>query len=218
MSANSNQPKRRLRPWLAGGGALVLVAAVVLGVIYGARGSGETPDPTPTGDASTPALTGTGVDACLGGPDLTAEQLFTAQRDAPNTPEGAVSYAASFIRYVLQFPLPADIDDAASWNSDLSAEWWSDYEASMESWTGPIPFNVTTVNGAYSVQSYTPDSAVVTLSLPMVADGAISSKTFVPTVTLGQTVAGTWTVTGVDNSAAEDAAKLSNSTDFTGGC
>lgn len=217
MSTNSNRPKRRLWPWLVGGGALVLVAAIILGVIYGARGSG-TPDPTPTGNASTPAPTGTGVDACLGGPDLTAEQLFTAQRDAPHTPEGAVSYAASFVRYVLRLPLPADLDEAASWNSDLSADWWSSYEASMQSWTGPNPFSVTTVNGSYSVQSYTPESAVVTLSLPMVIDGAITSRTFVPTVTLGQTVAGNWTVTGVDNSAAEDSSKLTNSTDFTGGC
>lgn len=217
MSTNSNRPKRRLWPWLVGGGVVVLVAAIVLGVLYGARGSG-TPDPTPTGDASTPAPTGTGVDACLGGPDLTADQLFTAQRAAAHTPEGAVSYAASFIRYVLQLPLPEDLEQAASWNSDLSADWWSSYESSMESWTGPNPFSVTTVNGSYAVQNYTPDSAVVTLSLPMVVDGAITSRTFVPTVTLGQTVAGSWTVTGVDNSAAEDATKLTDSTDFTGGC
>lgn len=195
----------------------MLVVAIVLGVIYGARGSG-TPVPTLTGNASTSAPTRTGVDACLGGPDLTAEQLFTAQRDAPHTPEGAVSYAASFIRYVLQLPLPADLDEAASWNSDLSADWWSSFEASMQSWTGPNPFSVTTVNGSYSVQSYTPESATVTLSLPMVIDGAITSRTFVPTVTLSQTVAGNWTVTGVDNSAAEDSSKLTNSTDFTGGC
>lgn len=217
MSTNSNRPKRRLWPWLVGGGALVLVVAIILGVIYGARGSG-TPDPTPTDATSTPAPTGTGVDPCLGGPDLTAEQLFTAQQDAAHTPEGAVSYAASFARYVLQIPAPADADQAASWSS-LSSEWWSMWADSASTWTGPNPLSVTTINGTYRVLSYTPDEAIITMELPWVIDGAVSSsKTFVPTVTVRWMVAGNWSVVELDSSAADNPATLTDSTEFTGGC
>ncbi|MEZ3162202.1 hypothetical protein AB1K54_16940 [Microbacterium sp. BWT-B31] len=195
----------------------MLVVAIILGVIYGARGSG-TPDPTPTDNASTPAPTGTGVDACLGGPDLTAEQLFTAQQDAAHTPEGAVSYAASFARYVLQIPAPADADQAASW-SGLSSEWWSRWADSASTWSGPNPLSVTTINGTYRVQSYTPDEAIITMELPWVIDGAVSSsKTFVPTVTVRWMVAGNWSVVELDSSAADDPATLTDSTEFTGGC
>lgn len=217
MSANSNRPKRRLWPWLVGGGVLVLVVAVVLGVIYGTQSNGA-PEPSPTGNASTPAPTGAGIDACLGGPDLTADQLFTAQSDAPHTPEGAVSYAASFARYALRIPAPEDAEQAASW-SGLSSEWWSRWAESAETWTGPIPLSVTTINGSYEVQRYTPDEAVIAMDLPWVIDGAVSStKTFVPTVTVRWMVAGNWSVVEVDSSAADDAASLTDTTEFTGGC
>lgn len=198
----------------------VVVAVVVIGLsIYLiVRGGGDAA-PALTSDVETPAPTGTGVDACLGGADLTADSVFTAQQEAEQTPAGAVSYAATFARYVLQIPAPADASELASWTG-LSSEWWSRWAESAASWTGPTPLMVTTTNGGYQVQSYTRDEAIVTVELPWVVDGAISpNRTFVPTVTMQRAASGNWTITQVDSTGGVDSASsLSDRVDFVGGC
>lgn len=213
-------PRRRGLLIVAIVAVVVAVVAIGLSIYLVSRGGGDAaPTPAPTSDVETPAPTGTGVDACLGGADLTADSVFSAQQEAAQTPEGAVSYAAAFARYVLQIPAPADASELASWTG-LSSEWWSRWAESAASWTGPTPLTVTTTNGGYQVQSYTPDGAIVTVELPWVVDGAISpNRTFVPTITMQRAVSGNWTITQVDSTGGADSAtSLSDRVDFVGGC
>lgn len=211
-------PRKRLLLTVAIAAIVVAIAAVIFSVYLATRTPDATAVPAPTSDSTTPAPTGAGIDACLGGEELTANAIFTAQRDATPTPEGAVSFAAAFARYALQIPAPTDAAELASWTG-LSAEWWSRWEASAQSWSGPQPLGVTTVNGGYRIDAYSPDEAVVTLELPWVVDGAISpTRTFVPTVTMQRTVAGTWSITNVDNSGDTAGGTLSDRTDFVDGC
>jgi hypothetical protein len=217
---NAPTPRKQTLLVVAVVAIVVAVAAVGLSIYLVARGGGDaSPTPTPTSDVEMPAPSGTGVDACLGGADLTADAVYTAQQEAANTPEGAVSYAAAFARYILQIPAPADASELASWTG-LSSEWWSRWAESAESWTGPTPLSVTTTNGGYQVQSYSPDEAVVTVELPWVVDGAISpNRTFVPTITMGRAVSGDWTITEVESSGGADSGSiLTDRVDFVGGC
>lgn len=213
---NQDQHKPRRR-WLWGaiaGGAVVVVAVAGLS-IYGATRGGPSAEPQPTAVPSTSAAGG--VDGCLGGAELTAQKLVDAQLSAPQTPEGAVSFAASFARYTLQIPVPTDSKTVATSNR-LNTQWWTRWAEQSTSWSGPNPVSATTVNGTYRIDSYTPDEAIITLSLPWVVDGAISpSRTFEPTVTVQRAVGGNWVVSGMDASG-EGNKSDAGTTAIPGGC
>lgn len=207
-------PRRRL--WIAGVVGAALVLALVAVTVYSLTRPPSDQQTQPTVAPATPTQAPTGVDACLGGASPTAESLLAAQTAAPRTPEGAVSYAAAFARYALQIPTPTDADTVATTNG-LSSDWWARWSESGTSWTGPNPLSVTTVNGSYRVDSFTPDEATVSLVLPWVVDGAISpSRTFEPSITLQRAVSGGWTVTDLQSAASSTSP--GEGTPFSGGC
>lgn len=208
-----NHPRRWV--WIIGAvvAAIVLVFAAI--GIYSLTRPQEDPRTQPTTQTATASSAPAGVDACLAGQNVTAQSLIAAQLSAPRTPEGAVSYAAAFARYALQIPTPADADAVATSNG-LSSEWWARWSESADTWTGPNPVSVTTVNGSYRVDSFTPDETTISMVLPWVVDGAISpSRTFEPSVTLERAVGGSWTVTAMDPSAQQSSG---GATPFRGGC
>lgn len=219
MTTSRDQtPRKRLLLTVAITAVVVAIAAVIFSVYLATRTPDATAVPAPTSDSTTPAPTGTGVDACLGGEELTANAIFTAQRDAARTPEGAVSFAAAFARYMLQIPAAADIDELSGWTG-MSAPEWDNWQAGIAAWDGPSPLKASTINGSYVVQSFTPDEAVILLDLPWVVDGALSpERSFSPTVTLSWVVGGNWSVTGMNGSSADNAAAFTGSVPFVGGC
>lgn len=217
MSTTERQSRPRRWVWIVSGAIAVVVILAAVSV-YSFTRPQEEPRTQPTTQTATPSTAPGGVDACLAGTTPSADSLLAAQVDAPSTPEGAVSYAAAFARYLLRVPAAADLDEAASWTA-MGADEWAQWEHSLDEWTGPRPVSATTVNGSYVVRSYTSDEAVITMDLPWVVDGAISpSRSFAPTVTLGKAAGGNWTLVGVSGSAADDPAALSGSIPFTGGC
>lgn len=214
MSTTERQSRPRRWVWIVSGITVVVVILAAVGV-YSLTRPQEEPRTQPTTETATPSTAPDGVDACLAGQNVNSQTLIEAQSSAPRTPEGAVSYAAAFARYALQIPTPTDADAVATSNG-LGSEWWARWSDSASAWTGPNPISVTTVNGSYRVDSFTPDEATISMILPWVIDGAISpSRTFEPSITLERAVAGSWTVTAMDASAQQSNGAT---TPFTGGC
>jgi len=150
--------------------AVVIVALVV--AVLGSRGSGTTATapagvqppvsggpvpaaPIPTG---TPGTGGGLVDGCLGGhgPDLDAVVL-AAQHQAPLTPEGAASFAATFARWVLQIPSPPHFADTATqiFAPDASPSVRKPLSRAEE--TARVGFSLAadTTSGSFHVESFT---------------------------------------------------------------
>lgn len=214
MSTTERQSRPRRWVWIVSGITVVVVILAAIGVYSLTRTQEETRT-QPTTETATPSTSPDGVDACLAGQNVNSQTLIEAQSSAPRTPEGAVSYAAAFARYALQIPTPTDADAVATSNG-LGSEWWARWSDSADAWTGPNPISVTTVNGSYRVDSFTPDEATISMILPWVVDGAISpSRTFEPSITLERAVAGSWTVTAMDASAQQSNGAT---TPFRGGC
>lgn len=227
-----SRPPRRLWPWpwLM----LAIAVALVIGIIvtFWPRGAAPPePTPSPSSQPPTPAPTTEPTEpradplptGCLGGPGLDAAMLLTTLDRAPHTANGAVEVAASWRRFVSQYPYPSAEDIAAAERAAESpdGETVSDfYAAEPDVWgdTAPegTPMYYSSANGEYFVESYDGDTARIALVLHIVVDGAV----VMPVAASGTTLAWNgehWVVTGayVPDPPAE---LQQRSAPFSGGC
>lgn len=225
------------------GWVLLTVAAAVVSValvvaVLGSRGSGTTattpagvqppvpgrPIPAAPLPPGTPGTTGGLVDGCLGGhgADLDAVML-AAQHQAPLTPEGAASFAATFARWSTQTPSPSRQLDTAKQilASDATAAVRPSLSATVDrpGWT----LAVYTASGSFHVESFTGTGtasvAVVTYQAGMT--GTYNGQAGEPAVvsdTLRLTGAsGTWRIQDrVPGRPQADMAQVG--TAYAGGC
>ncbi len=216
------------RRWLWVVGAAVVVALIGVGVAVGVNlgrgGTQPAPEPTTASPApqtpSTPATsappTVAGVDGCLGGDSRSPQAVLDAQKAAPQTPEGAVSFVIAFARWGAQKPVVpsaeiAELDGAATTVENFAGSF--DTLGNVD-----VPqFNLTSVNGFYRVESFTETTAKVTLMMPLVINDAIDpTLNFMPTYDVEWTERG-WVV--VASSSEPDREKLrTTGSAIPGGC
>jgi len=218
----TTQPAARRRwPWYVLGIAVFVIVAVVGLVFFTTRGGSPeaTPRPTAPSTSSTTAPPAVeGVDGCLAGDARSPQTVLDAQKEAPQTPEGAVSFVATFARWIAQKPaVPADelaqIDGKASTMPNLadSAASFANAEVAQ--------FHTTTINGYYRIESVNEDSSrvAVTVMLPLVINDAIDpTLRFTPSVAVEWTDAGWVVVEDLDTSGTDSLP--TTGTALPGGC
>jgi hypothetical protein len=225
--------------WPLAIGAAVVVVAVAGGIVYTTVQPGSepaavetaTPTPTPTGGASgagdnEEALPPTG---CLGGQDRNANMVLAAQEQAGQNSYGAVEVAASFYRFLWQYPYPS-VEESEAVSQAVIAGTASDawkgiaqsYEAAGDDPTQGVvpagtPFHASTTNGLWRIdESSTADRVTVDLVVGYVIDGALSPTKVANIGLVMVWQDGAWKV---ENGTAVDDAKLAaGGTRFTGGC
>ncbi|MCZ4069084.1 MULTISPECIES: hypothetical protein [unclassified Microbacterium] len=200
MSTPTTAPRRRW-VWVAviAAAAILVAGGIGLGVFLGSRGDNTAaPEPpaqpttpqTPSTSATTSPPAVAGVDGCLGGDSRGPQAVLDAQAAAPQTPEGAVSFAIAFTRWIGQKPVvPAEevalIDGVASVAPNLAQS-----AASAEK-VDASQFYLTSLNGYYRVDSFTDQRVDLTLMLPLVLQGAID-----PTLNFMPSYGVVWTDNG----------------------
>lgn len=190
---NTQPAARRRWPWFVLGAVVLVIVAVVGLVLFSLRDRSPEASPSPSAP-STPSMSAPpaveGVDGCLAGDARAPQTVLDAQEQAPQTPEGAVSFVATFSRWAAQKPVvPADevaqLDGVVSTLPDLAGDVASadEFEAAQ--------FHVTTLNGYYRIETVTDTRVVVTLMLPLVINEAVD-----PTLRYMPSVAVEWTDRG----------------------
>jgi hypothetical protein len=205
MSTPTTAPRRRW-VWAAIIAAAVLLVAggIGLGLVYGGRSAEPAPqspaEPTNPQTPSTPASTTppalAGVDGCLGGDSRGPQAVLDAQAAAPQTPEGAVSYAIAFSRWAAQKPVVPDeeiseLDGVAVRDVPNLAESLKTSEQFEQA-----QFHVTSLNGYYRINTFDDARVELTLMLPLVVQGAIDpTLNYMPSYTVEWSERG-WVITG----------------------
>lgn len=108
MVTTSHRQRRRVPRWVWALVALVVVGALVAGVsalFAGNRASTDIPPPSPSAPASADTA---GADGCIAGRDNSAESLIAGARNQPQTEAGAAGVAAGQMRFLFQYPWPAE--------------------------------------------------------------------------------------------------------------
>lgn len=191
---NAQPTARRRWPWYVLGAAVFVIVAVVGLVLFTPRGDAPvaTPRPTTPSTSSTTPPAVEGVDGCLGGEARAPQTVLDAQKAAPQTPEGAVSFVTAFARWIAQKPaVPIEeislIDGRASSMPNLVDKVESFANAEI------AQFHATTMNGYYRVESVSDDlmRVEVTAMLPLVINGAVD-----PTLRFTPSVAVEWSEAG----------------------
>lgn len=222
-------PRRRLWPWLLGAVAAAAAAVVVLVLVYGRPGTPPAStapplatNPPQTAASATPAPTATatavGVDGCLGGDSRGPQAVLDAQKAAPRTPEGAVSFAIAFYRWAAQKPVVPDSEISQLENTvwQPSAGELGESVRSLEGFNA-AQFHVTSVNGYYRIDKFTDDRVELTLMLPLIAGGAVSpSQRLAPSVAVQWSDRG-WVIAGDIESADRDTLQTTGVA-VVGGC
>jgi hypothetical protein len=199
MRAEAHPPRPRW-PWIILAAAIVILIAAVIIIVSINTGESTTTTPAPPVTSSAPVTPNPdeGPTGCLGGAARTAAMVLTAQKQAPHTSTGAIEVAASFIRWAHQYPYPTAADATAVGNTifassvspqerNLAAAFAQDPNTSGGAVADNTPFNFTTLNGVWRVDSYATSKAVVSIGVGIVVNGALS-----PTLTTGQTVTLVW--------------------------
>jgi hypothetical protein len=205
VRATAHPPRRKL-PWILGGALVVVVLIFGLTYYFGSRtgvhsNPAETVPPAssaaPTEPASTsaadPAPTG-----CLGGEIRDAAMVLAAQKAAPHTSNGAVEVAAALVRWAYQYPYPSASDadqvseaivssQAPANFRDLAAFYASNPNVSGGLVPDGVNYSMSTVPGVWHLESYSGDSAEVSIGTGLIEDGALST-----TLRASATVALTW--------------------------
>lgn len=227
MSTPTTPPRRRWI-WVAiiAAAAVLVAGGIGLGMLFAGRDA-ATPEPTSrpstgsvvTTPSSPPSPTPdvpVGVDGCLGGDSRGPQAVLDAQAAAPQTPEGAVSFAIAFTRWLGQKPaVPAEeiamLDGSASLAPNLA-----DSAGSAEN-VNVAQFHLTSLNGYYRIESFTEERVDLTLMLPLVVQGAID-----PTLNFMPSFGVVWTERGwaiEDGEFREDADTLrTTGVSIPGGC
>jgi len=195
-------PTRRTWPWIVG--AAILIGALIIAgaVYYGIQAGTATPtaEPTTPVASSTPSPSTTPVNTeptgCLGGEARDAAMVLAAQKAAPHTTNGAVDFAASFVRWIQRFPYPSSDDAAAVGGSAMASDsvmgdlpgYLSGQPDLSGGVVGPrVTYYMSTIPGVWNVESATSDRVEVSVGTAFVIDGALS-----PTLNSAITVVTVW--------------------------
>ena len=198
MRAEARPPRRRW-PWIIAG-AVVVAALVVVGVWYGTRSSSPPTAPTVAPSATTRATTAdVAPTGCLGGEGRDAAIVLAAQKAAPHTSNGAVEVAAALVRWSRRYPVPTQeeanavqaalISPKADFN--LAAAFQGDPNLSSSLVPDGEEFYVSTVPGVWNIESYSGDSARVSIGTGLVINGELH-----PTFRLSSMYTLTWSKAG----------------------
>lgn len=216
------------RRWLWVVGAAVVVALIGVGVAVGVNlgrgGTQPAPEPTTASPApqtpSTPATsappTVAGVDGCLGGDSRSPQAVLDAQKTAPQTPEGAVSFAIAYARWIAQKPtVPAaeqeQLRGVVTDPTQLAADVASFENAEF------AQFHITSSNGYYRVESFDDTTATVTLMLPLVVNNAVDPTLRLTPSTVLQWGDAGWMIAGEADTPGRDSL-ATNGVTIPGGC
>jgi hypothetical protein len=222
-------------------GSALVVVAVAGGVVYASNQ--PTPEPTqsaaPTPSATAPADggssgagdgdVGAAPTGCLGGQERNAAMVLAAQSAAPHTTYGAIEVAASFHRFLWQYPyLP--VSEYSTVGSEVIAETatdvWKDLPASAQAAgdnpsqgvvAAGTPFYISTANGLWRVtEDSTADRVTVELVAGYVVEGALSPT---EVAVIGLVMVWQNDAWHVESGVQVDQDKLAaGGTRYTGGC
>lgn len=220
-------------PWVIGAIAAAIVVVLVILALTGGFGgrsaaqptaSSATPSAAPSStSAADPAPTG-----CLGGPTIDINMLRAAQKAAPHTSNGAVEFTTAFVRWLYRYPVPSQAEateaqqfaiatDAAAGYRDLAAGLAKNPNMSNGAVDVGTPFHLSTVTGVWNLESYSADTATVSVAAAFVVSGVMS-----PTMSSASTLTvkwqdGAWRLYSGEYKRTT-AQLYSIGTKFTGGC
>lgn len=183
---------------------------------------------TTTTTAAPPVDTGAAPTGCLGGSGRNLAMIVATQKKAPHSAYGAVEFAASFYRWVMQYPTPTTDQVAAAAGtaisaapaanvSNLASAYAERGDHLIDTVPAGTPFFLSTRGGKWLVdESSTNDRVIVHVMAPYVINGTVST-----TDALGEGFVVVW-----ENDAwrVQEALKPNTSavetggTFFTGGC
>ena len=228
MSAAPQKSRLRSR-WAIGALIVVVVAAVVVIAVrvYSSDSGPGTADGVDPTAAETPAPVESGaaaVTGCLGGEQRDAAMVRAAQDSADQSEMGAVEVAAAFVRWINQYPYPADAEQVQQ--SALSAEAptrdlvaFFDTEPDLSGGLVPQeePYWLSTVSGVYFVESAAPDAVTASIGTALVRDGELSPSLKGSITVTVSWEDGRWTfVRSEGTRTTEDLFAIG--TPFSGGC
>lgn len=177
-----------------------------------------TADPDSTAD---PAPTG-----CLAGPELTAEALLLAQERAPHSANGAVEATMALARFIMQRPYPSLADQEVVQRAGIaegsSIDLVTLYEGEPVIAPDAAPESAAvaaySVGGAWLLDSYTEDRAIVSVAYYFISDGRVlGNYGFVSTYVLKWQNG--WQLHSVETPQHSPNAIINDvGTPFTGGC
>jgi hypothetical protein len=222
--------KSRLRSrWAIGALVVVVVAAVIVIAVRvyssdsGPGGAGSA-DPSASATPAPVEPSAAAVTGCLGGEQRDATMVRTAQDSADQSEVGAVEVAAAFVRWLNQYPYPADADQvqqsALSVDAptrDLVAFFDSGPDLSGGLVPEEEPYWLSTVSGVYYVESADTDSVTASIGTALVRDGALSPSLKGSITVTVSWEDGRWTfVRSEGTRTTEDLFAIG--TPFSGGC
>jgi hypothetical protein len=181
------QAKRPRRIWPLILALVVVVIAVIATLATNAAKAPTTPGASPSESPSASASP-TAVDAaptgCLGGNSRDSAMILEAAKQASHDTPGAVSLAASFVRWIQRYPYPSVDEASAVEEGVLANPSFTDnlvsYLAAEPDLSGGIVPSGTTyymnnLPGVWKVESASADQVVVSIGSGFVIDGALSS-------------------------------------------
>lgn len=232
-----NRQPRPVWPWWVGGIAAALVVVLVAAWFF-TRGDGPSTEPGASAPPSQPATSepietpepsgGVDVDpaptGCIAGAGLDAATFLLAQERAPHTANGAVEATAAMVRFFYQTPAPSAEDQATFQGEAIASTSPVDVVSAFEIPIGEdvapagTPLRISTANGAWFLDSYSNERAVVTVAYFWVVEGAVVSSIVQP-ITFELAWEDGWRLVGIRETANDGAALLGDvGTPFTGGC
>jgi hypothetical protein len=179
--------KSRLRSRWAIGALIVVVVAAVVVIAVRVYSSDSAPegaggaDPSASESPAPVEPSAAAVTGCLGGEQRDAAMVRAAQDSAEQSEVGAVEVSAAFVRWLNQYPYPADAEQVQQ--TALSAEaptrdLVAFFDAQPDLSGGLVPeeepYWLSTVSGVYFVESADPDVVTASIGTALVRDGELS--------------------------------------------
>jgi len=180
-------PPSRIRRTVAVGVLVVVVLAAVVVIalrvyspgddVEGAGGPAASPQAPPEEAEQSAAP----VSGCLGGDTRDAAMVQAAQQAAGHSETGAVEVSAAFVRWLNQYPYPADAGQvqqtaisATAPTRDLVAFFETEPDLSGGLVAANEPYWLSTVTGVFHVESSEPDAVTASIGTALVRDGELS--------------------------------------------
>jgi hypothetical protein len=163
-------------------GAALAALVVAVGFWYGSRGhDAPTVPKTAPSAPSTSEAADVEPTGCLGGDARDAAMVLAAQEAAPHTSNGAVDVAAALVRWSRRYPVPTPEEAKAVQAALIAPEAGYDLTAAFEGdpnlSSSLVPdgetFYVSTVPGVWNLESYSNDTARVSIGTGLVIKGEL---------------------------------------------
>lgn len=159
--------------------SFVVVLAVVAGVSiwYQKNPPATVTAPSPSASVAPVPAGGDFPNGCLAGKDTSVAALIAAQKKAPHTEAGAVSLAAAYSRWLLQYPRPAladattAIEQFKSSDADESITGKPQELSSAKPLDGWASGGISFAEGRYMVEDSSADRVKVTVGAAAIKNG-----------------------------------------------